>query len=177
MKGFNDVILDDLDESVKRVFVDWSASKLQALRGGRGRSAGIVSVESTFSDEYDFDMGFGGGGEAKIAAMYDQVNELERKGELQDRQIKQLESDLEGAKAMIAELTPVAKRANELSERNGIVSKSLTETNVALSELDEAYNELQKKHAKLEVCSQLVDNIRLITFIPFFCLCFAWGHM
>jgi hypothetical protein len=154
MKGFNDVILDDVDDSLKRVFVDWSANKLQALRGGRSISAASgrsLRPISAVPDDDDDDFDFGGGGEAKISELYDKLNEVERKTELHERTIAQLQANLETAKATIKELEPIAKRANELSDRNGILSKSLTETNAALAELDVAHNDLLAKHTQLQV--------------------------
>lgn len=134
MKDFNDVVLDDVDEALKKVFVDWSASKLQALKGGLGD-----------------DDGFGGSGEGKIAKLYDQLNGTERKNDLLESKAKKLEASLEEATKALEEMSPIAKRASELQMRNEMLAKSLAETNLAFDDIDAQHSQLVEKHSKLEV--------------------------
>ena len=136
MKTFNDSVLDDLEEALKRVFLDWGVSKMKALRISGG------------SDDED---AFGGASEQKIAKLYNKLNEAETMNETYEQQIVKLKEELEAAKRNIDTLSPLAKRADELQERNNILSKSLKETNEILGELDIAHNALQEKQGQLEV--------------------------
>jgi hypothetical protein len=128
LKDYNDFMIDEIDVSLRRLFVDWAESKANSL-GGLGRF-----------------------GELKLSMLNEEMGKtLQRKEELEMKEIE-LTEELAIAKMTIQDMLPDNKRAKDLADRNTYLSQSLTGLRKQYDELERNFNSVSNLKDRLEVC-------------------------
>jgi hypothetical protein len=129
LKDYNDFMIDEIDLSLRRVFLDWVETKYNSV-GGLGRF-----------------------GEVKLGMLNEELgNCLRRNEELEKKQID-LEYEVELGKKTIQEMLPDNKRAKELSDRNHFLTESVHGLRSQLEEIEMKLMKVSHQKDRLEVCS------------------------
>jgi hypothetical protein len=120
-------MIDEIDNCLKTLFIDWADSKLHSS-GGLGKF-----------------------GELKLSVLNTELGTALLKKEELEKANQELVDELEFLKVRLKEMLPDNRRAKELSDRNTVLKQSLQDTVGKLSDLEIQQRGLIELKNKLEV--------------------------